>query len=145
MADGLDLAWGFYDDPTEERMAQVISNFAYDPATVGDDLDEIARVRLRAAMEPDVARSFAAMFPAPRQQHLDDLALAGEDLERIAQRVLLVHGRDDRLVPLDTSLFLLHHVSDVQLHVFGQCGHWTQIEHRDCFNRLLDEFLSGRI
>jgi 2-hydroxymuconate-semialdehyde hydrolase len=27
-----------------------------------------------------------------------------------------------------------------QLHVFGQCGHWTQIEHSARFNQLLLNF-----
>jgi pimeloyl-ACP methyl ester carboxylesterase len=30
----------------------------------------------------------------------------------------------------------------VQLHVFGQCGHWVQMEHTDAFNRLVVDFLA---
>ena len=29
-----------------------------------------------------------------------------------------------------------------QLHVFGRCGHWTQIEHAQEFNRLVRSFIS---
>lgn len=61
----LEVVWGFYDDPTPERMARIISWFAYDPAIVGGDLDEIARMRLEAALKPAVRRSFASMFPKP--------------------------------------------------------------------------------
>jgi pimeloyl-ACP methyl ester carboxylesterase len=37
---------------------------------------------------------------------------------------------------------LLHLIDQSQLHVFGQCGHWTQIEHADEFNRMLTNFLA---
>ena len=30
-----------------------------------------------------------------------------------------------------------------RLHVFGRCGHWTQIEHADAFNRLVLDFLTA--
>jgi len=29
-----------------------------------------------------------------------------------------------------------------QLHVFGQCGHWTQVEHPDRFHRLVADFFA---
>ncbi|MCL2632169.1 MAG: 2-hydroxy-6-oxo-2,4-heptadienoate hydrolase, partial [Coriobacteriia bacterium] len=29
-----------------------------------------------------------------------------------------------------------------QLHIFGQCGHWTQIEHTARFVQLVDNFLA---
>ncbi len=72
----LDGIWGFYDNLTEERMIELINWFAYDPkAAVGEDLEGIAQMQLEAAMQPEVRRSFEAMFPPPRQRHLDDLEL----------------------------------------------------------------------
>jgi pimeloyl-ACP methyl ester carboxylesterase len=46
------------------------------------------------------------------------------------------------VVPLATSLRLLELLDDAQLHVFGRCGHWTQIEHPAAFNRLVRDFLT---
>lgn len=141
----LDTVWGFYDEPTEERMARILGWFAYDSSVVGDDLDAIARMRLEAAMNPGVRRSFSAMFPAPRQRHVDALAPSDEALERMEHPVLLIHGRDDGIVPLETSLYLLQHLPRVQLHVFGQCSHWTMIEYKDEFNKLLADFFGGTL
>jgi 2-hydroxymuconate-semialdehyde hydrolase len=141
----LDTVWGFYDDPTEERMARILSWFAYDPSIVGDDLEEIARMRLEAAMDPGVRRSFSAMFPAPRQRHVDALAPSDGALARMDRPVLLIHGRDDGIVPLETSLYLLERLPRVQLHVFGRCSHWTMIEYKDEFNRLLADFFGGEL
>jgi 4,5:9,10-diseco-3-hydroxy-5,9,17-trioxoandrosta-1(10),2-diene-4-oate hydrolase len=33
--------------------------------------------------------------------------------------------------------------SRAQLHVFGQCGHWVQVEKFDEFNKLTIDFLGG--
>ena len=52
-----------------------------------------------------------------------------------------VHGRDDQVVPLETSLKLANLIPRSQLHVFGQTGHWTQIERNKDFCRLVETFL----
>lgn len=145
ITDQLSALWGFYDDPSPARMAQVIRWFVYDPAIVGGDLDAIAETRFEAAMDPRVSKSFSAMFPSPRQQHVDDLVVPDEKLARMEHPTLLVHGRDDGIIPLDTSLYLLEHLPRVQLHVFGRCRHWIQIEHRHAFNQLLDDFFGARL
>lgn len=139
----LDVAWGFYEEPTAERLAQIIRWFVYDPASVGGDLAAIARDRLQAALDPVVRRSYEAMFPPPRQQHLDALVLPEDAYRQLDRPILLVHGRDDVIVPLETSLWLFPRLPRVQLHVFGQCSHWVQIEQRDRFNALIRVFLRG--
>jgi 2-hydroxymuconate-semialdehyde hydrolase len=142
----LDGIWGFYDNPTEERMVEVINWFAYDPkAAVGEDLEGIAQMRLEAAMQPEVRRSFEAMFPPPRQRHLDDLEPPVKALHQMDHPTLVIHGRDDGIVPLETGMYLLQHLPKVQLHVFGQCSHWTMIEYKDAFNRLLGDFFEAEI
>lgn len=141
----LDGAWGFYDDPTPERMTQLIGWFAYDPAAVGGDLEGIAKMRMGAAMDPDTRRSFSAMFPRPRQEQLDALALPDEEARSVEHPVLLIHGRDDVVVPLEASLHLLGQLPRVQLHAFGRCSHWTMIEYKDAFNRLVADFFGGEM
>ena len=143
ITDWLDQLWGFYDDPSEERMAEVISWFVYDPDAVGGDLEGIAEERYPAAMDENVQRSFASMFPPPRQKHVDDLVLPDLVFQRMDHPVLLVHGRDDGIIPLETSLYLLERLPNVQMHVFGQARHWTMIEHAAAFNQVLEDFLKG--
>ena len=55
--------------------------------------------------------------------------------------VLFIHERDDQVIPLSTSLTLSQWIQRSQLHVFGQCGHWPQIEHASRFVRLVTNFL----
>ena len=55
---------------------------------------------------------------------------------------LVVHGREDAVIPVATSLALAQQIPRAQLHVFGQCGHWTQIEHAARFAQLLENFFA---
>ncbi len=141
----LDRLWGFYDDPSVQTFKNFIRWFVYDDTFIADRLDTIAKTRHEAAMNPDVERSFKAMFPAPRQTAIDDLVVSELSLRRMEHPALLVHGRDDHIVPMETSLYLLKHLPNAQLHVFGQCSHWIQIEKANSFNQLLAQFFSGQI
>lgn len=134
---GLDAVWGY--EPAVENMRDLMRIFAYDERLV---TDELARLRYEASVRPGAQEAFASMFPAPRQRWVDAMAHPGADVRGIGHRTLLVHGRDDRVIPLSTSLTLLEWIDDSQLHVFGRCGHWTQIEHAAAFARLVADFLT---
>ncbi|RAK14960.1 2-hydroxymuconate-semialdehyde hydrolase [Anoxybacillus vitaminiphilus] len=141
----LDRIWGFYEDPSEETMAQIIRWFAYDESFIEDQLDNISKMRFEAAMNPAVRRSYEAMFPQPRQQIVDDLVLPSATLRRIQQQVLLVHGLNDPIVPVETSYYLAQHLPRVKMMIYGQCSHWTQVEYRDSFHSLLFNFFNSKI
>lgn len=137
LTEGLDAVWGF--EPSLPNMRALLDVFAYDRTLVDDDL---ARLRLDAATRPGVQEAYRAMFPAPRQAGVDAMTIDEELIRAIARPTLVVHGRDDRVIPLSNSLRLLELIEPAELHVFGRCGHWVQIEHADAFNRLVTEFLS---
>jgi 2-hydroxymuconate-semialdehyde hydrolase len=135
---GLDEVWGY--EPSPERMRRLIELFAYDRAIV---TDELVQLRYDASVAPGIQEAFSAMFPAPRQRWLDELALARDELEALELPVLLVHGWNDRVVPpASSSLPLMNILPDVRLHAFGQCGHWVMIEQTRPFNALVSRFLA---
>lgn len=134
---GLEAVWGY--EPSVENMRSLLDLFAYDRELVND---ELAQLRYEASVRPGIQEAFAALFPPPRQAALDVLAQPDEVLAGLPQETLLVHGREDRVIPLASSLRLFGLIPRAQLHVFGRCGHWTQIEHADRFNRLVVDFLS---
>ncbi|GAA6526188.1 alpha/beta fold hydrolase [Intrasporangium sp. DVR] len=137
ITEGLDAVWGY--QPSVESMRALLDLFAYDTSRMTDDL---ARDRYEASIADGADERFAAMFPAPRQRWVDSMVLPVEEIRAITAPTLLFHGRDDQVIPLTTSLNLLHLIGRAQLHVFGQCGHWTQIEYASDFNRLLADFLA---
>lgn len=134
---GLDAVWGY--EPSIEAMRGLLDLFAYDRALVND---ELAELRYRASVRPGFHESFSAMFPAPRQRWVDAMASAEDDIRRVAQPTLIVHGREDKVIPPATSQRLFELIPDAQLHMFGRCGHWTQIEHARRFNALVTDFFA---
>ena len=136
LTEGLDAVWGY--TPSVENMRAIMDYFAFDQGLMSDDL---ARLRFEASIRPGFQESFAAMFPAPRQRWIEALASAEADIRALPHQALVIHGREDRVIPLATSLTLSSWIQRSQLHVYGQCGHWTQIEHAARFARLVGDFL----
>jgi 2-hydroxymuconate-semialdehyde hydrolase len=132
---GLDEVWGY--TPSYENMRRIMDWFAFDRGLV---TDELAQLRYEASIRPGFQESFAAMFPAPRQRWVDAMCSPEAAIRGLPHETLVVHGRDDKVIPLATSLSLANLIPKAQLHVFGQCGHWTQIEHAARFNRLIRDF-----
>jgi 2-hydroxymuconate-semialdehyde hydrolase len=134
---GLDAVWGY--QPSVEAMKALLDIFACNRQLV---TDELAELRYRASIQPGFQEAFAAMFPAPRQRWVDALASDEAAIRALPHETLLIHGREDQVIPLQTSLTLCQWIANAQLHVFGHCGHWTQIEHASRFTRLVEDFLS---
>lgn len=134
---GLDAVWGY--QPSLAAMKGLLDLFAYSRALV---TDELAELRYQASIRPGFQESFAAMFPAPRQRWVDAMASAEADIRALPHETLVIHGREDRVIPLSNSLTLAEWIPNSQLHVFGHCGHWTQIEHAGRFARLLSDFFA---
>ena len=134
---GLDAVWGY--TPTLNNMRSLLDIFAFNRALV---TDELAQLRYQASIQPGFQEAFAAMFPAPRQRWVDAMTSPEAAIRALPHTTLVVHGREDRVIPLGNSLTLAQWIECSQLHVFGQCGHWTQIEHAARFARLVENFLA---
>ena len=137
ITNGLDATWGY--EPSVENMRRLLDLFAYDRALVSD---ELAELRYKAASREGVQEAFAAMFPPPRQRWVDHLASGEEDIRALNKEMLIIHGREDLVIPVGVSQALFAMTDRSQLHLFGRCGHWTQIEHAGRFNRLVADFLT---
>ena len=137
LTEGLDTVWGY--EPSVENMRRVMDYFTYNKELVSGDL---AEVRYRASIEPGFQESFSAMFPEPRQRWIASMATPEEHIRALPHETLIIHGRDDRVIPLENAYRLLSLIERSELHVFGRCGHWNQIEWADDFNALLVRFLS---
>lgn len=138
ITEGLDRVWGY--QPGVEQMRHVLDVFAHDRSRI---TDELAEVRYRASIEPGVQEAFAAMFPAPRQRWVDAMTTPDAVIAGLQHETLVVHGREDRVIPLANAYRLMELLPNAQLHVFSRCGHWTQIEWADEFNALIGRFLAS--
>jgi len=136
LTDGLDKVWGY--QPSLAAMRGLMEVFAFDHSIINDDL---VRMRYQASIRDDVQSRFAQLFPAPRQRGIEMLALPEAALRELPHDTLIIHGRDDQVIPLAVSERLLRLIPHAQLHVFGECGHWVQIERAEPFARLVGDFL----
>ena len=137
LTEGLDKVWGY--TPSMENMKELLDIFAYNRELV---TDELAELRYQASIRPGFQESFSAMFPEPRQRWVDAMVFSDEQIAALRNETLIIHGREDKVIPFDNALKLFSLIDRAQLHGFGRCGHWTQIEHADRFNRLVVEFLA---
>ena len=138
ITEGLERVWGY--EPSFENMRKVLDVFAYSRDLVND---ELAEVRYRGSIQPGFQESFAAMFPAPRQRWVEAMCTPEDDIRRLPHRTLIVHGREDQVIPVQTSLRLMELIDNADLSVFSHCGHWSMIERTEDFNRSVSEFFSG--
>ncbi len=134
---GLDQVWGY--KGTEEHMGELIDLFTYNK----DFADpELIKTRYEASLEPGFHEAFSSMFPHPRQASMDDLTFPDERFKEIKHETLLVHGRDDKVVPVTNSERLVHLLPNADLHIFAGCGHWVQIEKSKQFATLVKNFIA---
>ena len=62
-------------------------------------------------------------------------------LAKIIVPTLIIHGRFDRMVPLEGAIRLLNYLPTADLIVLNRCGHWPPIERPADFARCVLEFL----
>ncbi|GAS87704.1 4,5:9,10-diseco-3-hydroxy-5,9,17-trioxoandrosta-1(10),2-diene-4-oate hydrolase [Mycolicibacterium brisbanense] len=137
--EGVKLLGKFTADPTRENMERFLRIMVFDQKLVTPELiDE----RFEIASRPEslaAARAMGKSFAGPDFE----LGMMWREVYKLRQPVLLIWGREDRVNPLDGALVAVKQIPRVQLHVFGQCGHWAQVEKFDEFNKLTIDFLGG--
>jgi 4,5:9,10-diseco-3-hydroxy-5,9,17-trioxoandrosta-1(10),2-diene-4-oate hydrolase len=125
--------------PSRDKMAAFLRIMVHDQRLVTDELiDE----RLAAASRPEALAGMTAMGASFFGEFAED-GMLWREAHRVRHEVLLIWGREDRVNPLDGALIALKQLRRAQLHVFGRCGHWAQLEKFDEFNELTLRFLRG--
>ncbi|MFC4001028.1 4,5:9,10-diseco-3-hydroxy-5,9,17-trioxoandrosta-1(10),2-diene-4-oate hydrolase [Prauserella oleivorans] len=124
--------------PSKEKLEAFLRVMVYDQSLITDELVE---ERFAAASTPEALAAMGAMGASFARPDTYEQGLLWRAAHRLRQRVLLIWGREDRVNPLDGALLALKTIPRAQLHVFGRCGHWAQLERFDEFNRLAIDFL----
>lgn len=130
----------FYEEPTRENLRDIMRSFVYDLDGFGD-VDALVDARLENALREDVQRSWRAMFTSPDGQPVRELGVGEDAVRAIAQPTLVVHGREDRIIPAEASTWLHERIHLSDLVVLGRCGHWAMLERPEAFNRIVTDFV----
>lgn len=132
-------SWNF--EPTIENMRELLLGFPYDPSFVTDDM---VAGRYEVSQHTDSSAAYRKLFAKPDETKKTTTAkgIPEDDLRAIQHPVLVLHGREDSVVPLECGLRIGRACANSEVHIFGKCGHWVQIERRDSFVALASEFLA---
>lgn len=138
LTEGLKVLMEAYEDPSPANFKSLVQIMCFDPAMA---TDELAQLRSTAALShPEHLESFLRIrYSDPKASWFG----MDERLHEIAAPTLILHGRDDRVLPLENSLNLLARIPNSRLVLLNRCGHWAQIEHADEFNRLVTDFVEN--
>jgi 2-hydroxymuconate-semialdehyde hydrolase len=75
----------------------------------------------------------------------DDFTIGAEAyrvaLTSLGRHVLVIHGRDDRVIPLSHAQRVAEGLGGLEPRWLERCGHFPQIEQADAVNAYLREFL----
>jgi 4,5:9,10-diseco-3-hydroxy-5,9,17-trioxoandrosta-1(10),2-diene-4-oate hydrolase len=133
------MEFGAPPGPSRAKMEAFLRVMVHDQRLITDELiDE----RYAVASQPEALAAMVAMGGSFFGEHAED-GMLWREVHRLKQEVLMIWGREDRVNPLDGALLALKQIRRAQLHVFGGCGHWAQLEKFDEFNELSLRFLSG--
>jgi len=135
--EGLRIIRETYEDPSPANFRRLVTVMVYDSSFVTDELCEL-RSKLALANPTHLANWLKPAAPLTGQDTLAELA-------KIKVPALIIHGRDDRVVPIEGSLRLNSIMQDSRLLVFNHCGHWAQIEHAEEFNWVVDNFVAHNL
>ena len=132
-----------HSNPTlsEEGVRKTLEQFVVDKSLVTDTL---VSLRYASALN-DTATDRLAQVVEARDRDRHELPLDFDVLAKLEIPVLLIHGVQDVVIPVSRTWELLNVIPHADAHIFSQCGHWSQVERADEFNKVLGRYLSRHI
>ncbi|MGW4715442.1 4,5:9,10-diseco-3-hydroxy-5,9,17-trioxoandrosta-1(10),2-diene-4-oate hydrolase [Nocardia sp. NPDC004260] len=137
--EGVKLLSKFNFEPTRQNLEAFLRIMVFDQSLITEELIE---ERFASASTPEALAATRAMGKSFAGADFEK-GMLWRDAYQLRQPVLLIWGREDRVNPLDGALLATKVIPRAQLHVFGGCGHWAQLEKFHEFNRLAIDFLAG--
>ena len=137
------LRAGMAFQPSVENMATILKKFPYDPSIVTRELVE---ARYDASLRQGGQEAFKKLMPPPPPPGQNPIVrgVPEDQLSNIDIPTLALHGREDRAVPPECGFKIAQNVPNADLHLFGQCGHWVQLEKEDAFVDTVLTFMRTR-
>ena len=137
-SEGIKHLFSFYEGegPSMAKLKAFIDVMVVDKSEL---TEELYQQRFKSATDPETVKN----PPLRMRKGMPLEELWKENLAGLKHEVMLIWGREDRVIPLDMSLFLLNRIQKAQLHVFPNCGHWAQWEKAPEFNRIVSGFIKG--
>ncbi|GAA1713464.1 alpha/beta fold hydrolase [Propioniferax innocua] len=125
---------------TPEGIRETLEKFVVDKSLI---TDELVRLRFESAQN-DTASDRLKQVVAARDRDRNEFPLDFDALAKLEMPVLLIHGMQDVVITPSRTWDLLQTIPHADAHIFNQCGHWSQVEKAEEFNKVVGLYLKER-
>ncbi|CAN5885474.1 pyrimidine utilization protein D [soil metagenome] len=129
------LGWGTVKREDAVRQGLAVAVAEEYPETSSEEFEQM--VDWRVADSPPLADYIKQMVAGAKFD-------ASSEIEEIRQPALILHGSDDRVVPVSNAVSLSERLPDAKLHIFENAGHLVFVERADEVNEKIISFLKRR-
>lgn len=138
---GIRIIFETYSNPTPENFRRLVEIMVFDASFV---TAELTQQRSDAALaQRDHLTNWLKSGPLGHGGPFAGLEELSSKLARSTVPTLMMHGRDDKTVPMETTLRTAALIPNVRAVILNRCGHWAQVEHAAEFNRLVEGFVAS--
>ena len=123
-------------DFTPKGMRRIISSLANPDFPISDDL---ITYRHQLSIDPGVRSGYSAFMGWIESQK--GLHRPEEFIAQLKHKTLVVHGKQDMVVPLSSGNRLLELIDNSTGYIVPHCGHWAMMEYPELFARITLDFL----
>jgi len=123
-------------DFTPAGMRRIISSLANPAFEIEEALVDY---RHKLSIEPGVRAGYSAFMRWIGEQ--EGLHREEDFIAKVKVPALVVHGKEDKVVPLASGYRLLELIENSWGYVVPHCGHWAMMEHPEDFTRATLNFL----
>jgi pimeloyl-ACP methyl ester carboxylesterase len=124
-------------DFTVEGMRRVIAALANPDFTATEDQ---LQYRYELSVQPAVKAAYQATNAWVREH---GLAYRTDQIEQVKTRTLVVHGKDDQVVPVSHAYRFLELLQNSSGYIIPNCRHWAMIEYPELFSAIVLDFVDG--
>lgn len=126
---------------SREELERILRLFPFDPDFV---TPEMVDRRYEASVRPAAQRAPHPVATVLNEKGERVFRMTSEAvLAAVQTPTLILHGRDDQVLPVELAMRIHRAIKPSQLHTFGDCGHWVQLERRDEFVAQVMGFIEG--
>ncbi|MGD9108744.1 MAG: alpha/beta fold hydrolase [Gammaproteobacteria bacterium] len=126
---------------SKKLITKVIYLYVYDKKCI---TKEFLQNNYRIAQLPGVRRVLISLL----RQNIDIHGIKKEIIEPVMENlsqltmpVLIIWGKNDKLLPVKNTQAALRLIPQAKLEIFDKCGHIPQLEHPEKFNQLVKSFV----
>ncbi|WP_217493158.1 alpha/beta fold hydrolase [Mycobacterium lentiflavum] len=102
--------------------------------------EEQVQYRYELTQEPDIRAAYTAIMGWVRE---NEFGYSLDEIEKVETRTLVVHGKEDKVVPLASAYEFLKLLKNSSGYLIPHCGHWVMNEYPDVFARVTLDFLDA--